>query len=75
MWAAEKAIVEAAARAKDDRHENELLSFFALKKCGVISCQGVGLSHKDTHAVNHTLLRVIYLKYIYFIIYEHPEKL
>lgn len=52
MWAAEKALVE--ARARDDRHENELLSFLTLEKCGVISCQGIGLSQDDTHAVEPT---------------------
>lgn len=55
MWATEKAIVEAAARARDDGHENELLFFLLSRtKCGVISCQGVGLSQEDTHAVEPT---------------------
>lgn len=47
--------MEAAARVRDDGHENELVFFLlTLKKCGVISCQGVGLSQEDTHAVEPT---------------------
>lgn len=48
--------MEAAARVRDDGHENELVFFLLekMKKCGVISCQGVGLSQEDTHAVEPT---------------------
>lgn len=52
-------------------------SLLTLKKCGVISCQGVDLSEEDTHAVEPMAAACVWYiqSIIYFIIYEHREKL
>lgn len=74
MWAAEEALAEPAVRARDDGHENETppLQFFSRQKCGVISCQGLGLRQGDTHAVEPPATAAhIYHMNRYFIIYEH----